>query len=241
MSAIPLEHDVEYPETDGQPMAESDLHQDEMIYLRYALREHFRGVPDVYVAGNLFLYYKKGDPRSVVAPDLFVVKGVPSHSRQTYLLWNEGGRVPCLIVEITSDSTSREDLGGKKALYERLGVEEYILFDLLGDYLDPQLQGYRLEKGRYQPIEADADGCIVSEATGILFRPEGDRLRLLDVATGEALARPEEEAEARQLETEWRRAAEARANQEAAARKAAEEELARLREEIERLRKERGE
>lgn len=234
MSAIPLEHDVEYPETDGQPMAESDLHQDEMIYLRLALREHFRGVPDIYVAGNLFLYFKKGDPRSVVAPDLFVVKGVPSRPRKTYLLWKEEGRIPCLVVEITSDSTSHEDLGAKKALYERLGVEEYILFDLLGDYLDPQLQGYRLEKGRYRPMEPDADGCLVSESIGILFRPEGDRLRLLDVATGEALARPEEEAEARQLETEWRLAAEARA-------RAAEEELARLREEVARLRKDRGE
>ena len=115
--AIPLQHEpeIEYPDSDGQPMAESDVHADEMIYLRLALREHFRAVPDVYVAGNLFFYFKQGDPRAVVAPDLFVVKGIPKGRRKKYLLWEEG-RVPCFVVEVTSDSTQREDLTSKKDL-----------------------------------------------------------------------------------------------------------------------------
>lgn len=37
-----------------------------------------------YVAGNLFVYYEEGDPTQVVAPDVFVVKGVPRQKRRTY-------------------------------------------------------------------------------------------------------------------------------------------------------------
>src|SRR5215218_6188998 len=128
MSAIPLQRDIYYPESDGQPMAETDLHRDEMFDLIQALKRRYRGVPDVYVSGNLFFYYIKGDPRAVVAPDVFLVKGVEKRPRRTYKLWEEG-RVPSLVIELTSDSTRDEDLSRKKLCYERLGVEEYFLHD----------------------------------------------------------------------------------------------------------------
>lgn len=225
MSVIPLQRhagEVEYPESDGQPMAESDLHQEEMIYLKQALRNHFRDVPDVYVASNMFLYFKQGDPRSVVAPDLFVIKGVSKERRKKYLLWEEEGRVPCFVVEVTSASTRREDLLTKKACYERLGVEEYFLLDPLGEYLESRLVGYRLGQGRYLPIEPGEDGSLESRTTGVLLLLEGTQLRMIDAATGRPLRRPEE----------WVAAQEA----EEARRQAAEEEVARLRQELERLR-----
>jgi len=190
MSVIPLQRDIEYPESDGQPMAESDLHADEMIYLRLALREHFRNEPDVYVAGNLFFYFRQRDPRAVVAPDLFVVKGVPKDSRRKYLLWEEG-QVPCFVVEITSNSTQHEDLKSKKDCYESLGVEEYFLFDPLGDYLKPRLQGYRLVNGRYETAGPRAD-ALESRTTGVTLRVDGEHLRLIDTATGAPYLRPEE-------------------------------------------------
>jgi Uma2 family endonuclease len=190
MSVIPLQRDVEYPESDGQPMAESDLHADVMIYLRLALREHFRNAPDVYVAGNLFFYFKQGDPRAVVAPDLFVVKGVPKEPRRKYLLWEEG-QVPCFVVEVTSSSTQHDDLRSKKDCYERLGVEEYFLFDPLGDYLKPRLQGYRLANGRYEPVGPRTDG-LHSRTAGVTLRVEGEHLRLVDTATGAPYLRPDE-------------------------------------------------
>ena len=66
---------VEYPETDGQPMAESDLHRDLMLDLITAVKHRFRGVRDVYVSGNLLIYFVKGDPRMSVPPDFFAVRG----------------------------------------------------------------------------------------------------------------------------------------------------------------------
>jgi len=186
MNAIPLQRDVYYPESDGQPMAETDLHRDEMFDLIQALKRRYRDVPDVYVSGNLFFYYVKGDPRAVVAPDVFLVRGVEKRSRRTYKLWEEG-RVPSLVIELTSDSTRDEDLSKKKSCYERLGVEEYFLHDPYQDYLDPALQGFRLTNGRYQWIEPEPDSSLSSLATGLLLRAEGPRLRLVDAVTGQRL------------------------------------------------------
>lgn len=219
--AIRPQHDVEYPHSDSRPL-ESDVHRDEMLDLINGLQDCFRDRRDVYVAGNLFLYYKKGDPRSVVAPDVFLVQGVANRQRKTYKLWEEG-RVPSLVIELTSDSTRHEDLERKMRLYQDLEIEEYFLHDPLGDYLEPPFQGYRLVRGRYRPIEPKPDGSLLSRATGILFRPDGQRLRL-NFAGKDVLTVRETREKAR-IEEAARREAEARAQ-------AAEEELARLRAEL---------
>ncbi|HID64173.1 MAG TPA: hypothetical protein EYP49_15750 [Anaerolineae bacterium] len=57
---IVLRPPIYYPESDGKPMAETDTHINTLIYLREALRDYFRDDPQVYVAGNLFLYYEEG-------------------------------------------------------------------------------------------------------------------------------------------------------------------------------------
>jgi Uma2 family endonuclease len=238
MAAIPLQREVYYPESDGKPMAESDLHREVMTDLIHALKTHYAGEPNVYVAGNLLLYYVEGNPRKSVSPDVLVTWGIPKGFRKTYLLWKEG-RAPGFVIEVTSDTTQAEDLGKKKDLYLQLGVEEYILFDPLGDYLHPRLQGHRLVLGRYQPIPLTADGSLLSRTTGLRLRIEGQNLRLIDEATGERLLFVEEERAARLAERAARLAAEEearsareRAEQEIRARQALEEEIERLRREL---------
>ena len=93
----PAVAEVYYPESDGQPMAETDVHRDLMLDLIAMLREYFRDDPHVYISGNLFLYYQEGDPRRVVAPDVFVVKGIPGHQRRIYKLWEEGSPPGCRL------------------------------------------------------------------------------------------------------------------------------------------------
>jgi Uma2 family endonuclease len=233
MNAIPLhyEPEIEYPESDGKPMAESDVHLGVIMHLVQALRDHFLADPQVYVAGNLLLYLEKGT-RSSVAPDVFVVQGVANRKRKKYLLWEEG-QAPCFVLEVTSQSTKSEDLAEKRARYAALGVEEYFLFDPLGEYLRPRFQGLRLRDGEYQPIPISVDGSLTSRKLGVVFFPEGDSLRMRDAATGKpllgyedwkALARAAEERAAE--ERAARRAAEKRAAQERTARRAAEERAA---------------
>jgi Uma2 family endonuclease len=191
MNAIPLRREVHYPESDGKPMGETEIHIREIIYLLEALAEHLREVPEVYVGADMLLYYVEGNPRQFVVPDVFVTLGVPRGQRRTYKLWEEG-RPPTLIVEVTSDSTRNEDVSRKKSLYEGLGVEEYFLYDPLQDYLRPVLQGFRLVNGRYQPLPVGIDGAILSRATGATFRLETRGIRLLDTATGEPILSNEE-------------------------------------------------
>jgi len=233
MTAIPLRREVEYPDSDGQPMAETEIHLNEMGDLLAALKRRYRDVPDIYVGGNLFLYYRLGDPRSVVAPDVFFVRGVPGGLRKTFKLWEEGVP-PCFIIEVTSGSTRDEDVRKKKVLYEQLGVEEYFLHDPEGDYLSPQLQGFRLFNDRYAAIRPKTDGSLESRTTGLTLRVEGTNLRLIDTATGERLLWVAEVDLARQAAEERARAAEERAERETAARKSLEEELASLRAALER-------
>ena len=240
MAAIPFRQVVEYPESDGTPMGETQRHVEELLALLGMLWDRYRDATDVYVGGNMFLYYQEGEPRSVVCPDLFVVRGVPKEPpRRTFKLWLEG-HAPSFVLELTSNSTIREDLGRKKDLYARLGVSEYVLYDPWGEELSPRLVGFRLEAGRYRPIETASDGSIASEALGLLLRIDGDELRLVDPATGtplpnlaEAYDKARRGEEARRGAEVAREAAEARAAAEAAARRAVEEELARLRRELE--------
>lgn len=219
MTAIPLPRpeEIHYPESDGKPMGETDVHIKEIMYLIQGLRAHFEHVSDVYVAGDLLLYYKEGDPGACVVPDVMVVKGVPKGDRRTYKLWEEG-HAPSAVIEVTSRSSRKTDLTTKKALYERWGVEEYFVHDPLGEYLRPRLQGFRLFDGRYQPMRPEADGSLLSRTTNLLLKPEEQSLRLIDASTGQPLPTYEEIADAR---------------------RAAEEELGRLRAEIERLRSQR--
>lgn len=246
MAAIPLQREIYYPESDGKPMAETELHADVIVDLKQALQARYAEDPDVQVGGNLLLYYEEGNPRASVSPDVYLTRGIPKGRRDTYLLWEEG-LPPCFVIEVTSKSTASEDLRRKKALYERLGIEEYFLFDPREEYLHPRLQGYRLVNGRYQPVSAERDGSLRSRTTGLVLWPEGTDLRLIDPGTGERLLGHLEEIEARQAaeeraekEAAARRAAEERAEEEAAVRQAAEERNRVLEEEIARLRRELG-
>lgn len=212
---------VHYPETDGKPMAETDVHIDALIYLREALKDYFREAPQVYVAGNMLLYYEEGNPAACVAPDVFVVQGVAKRERRIYRLWEEG-QAPAVVFEITSRSTRLEDLGTKRAVYGMLGVQEYFLYDPLGEYLQPPLQGYRLQEGEYQRLLPGGEGEFTSQVLGMALRLEAGRLRVVNPVTGERLLTPAEAQAAR-------RAAEARASQ-------AEAELEQLRAELARRR-----
>jgi len=227
--------EIEYPETDGQPMAETDLHRDLMAELIAELKRFFEHDPRVYVSGNLLLYYVEGNPRKSVSPDVFVVRGVGNHRRRIYKLWEEG-QAPEVVIEISSGSTWSEDLQRKWRLYEDLGVKEYFIFDPEYDYLQKEpLLGYRLEEGQFVKLEVPA-GRVRSEVLGLELVDTDETLRLFDPQTGEFLRTSTETERALHAETEARQRAEARVRAETEACRHAEEEAVRLREELTRLR-----
>ena len=183
---------IVYPESDGEPLAETEVHILAIIDFIATLRFHYRSRRDIYVIGNMFLYYEEGNPQARKAPDLMVVKGVAtSEPRRVFKVWEEKA-VPCVIIEFTSKSTCDDDQGDKKAVYARLGVREYFLFDPLHEYLDQPFEGYRLIGREYVPMEAASAGGIVSEELGLRLLPEGGLLRLYDLKKGARLLAPQE-------------------------------------------------
>lgn len=185
-----------YPESDGKPMAETDVHRNLLADLIFTLDNYFQMQLDVYVSGNLLIYYVEGNPAKCFAPDVFVVRGVPKRQRRTYKLWEEGV-APQIIIELTSRKTWREDLQIKWRLYEELGVQEYFIFDPEYDYLDDPLVGYRLENGKYVGLEIK-DRRVKSEVLELELVDTGETLRLLDPVNQHVLPNFQEASAAQQ-------------------------------------------
>ncbi len=212
---------VEYPSGDGKPMAENDAQLAAILYGIGALRVHYEARADVYVSGDLLMYYEEGNPQAAVAPDVFVVFGVEDRVRRRYLVWKEG-KGPDFVLEVASKSTWREDLGPKRELYERLGVKEYWQYDPTGEYFRPVLQGLRLSGGGYvrQLAVASPDGAVTltSETLGLELRALGGEVRFRDPTTGQVLLSHSESDAARRDAESRADAAAVRAEREAAAR-----------------------
>jgi len=194
--ARPVFQEVIYPESDGKPMAETDLHRECMIDLIKTLNDFYRHDPTAYISGNIFVYYQEGDARKQVAPDVLVVKGVEKKLRRYYQIWEEG-KAPDVVIEVTSDSTRWEDMDFKRKLYQRLGVKEYYLYDPTGDYLKDHFLGYRLVGNRCVPIRLrKGKDRVHSDVLGLDLVLESGRLRLYDPQSQRFLLTPSEAAEA---------------------------------------------
>ncbi len=233
----PANRTITYPTGDGKPMAETELHLWVMIDLIQTLAIRFAADPMVYVGGDLLMYYEEGSPNKRLAPDVFVVKGVPKlPPRDNYLIWEEG-KPPDFVIEVTSKTTRRNDQGKKLILYrDVLGVPEYFQFDPTEDYLRPAFQGFRLEEGVYRPIEPVA-GRLPSEALGLHLEQDGTDLRLYDPARGRWLPISSEESARAEAESARAEAESARAEAESARAEVAVAEADRLRREVEELRR----
>ncbi|MCY3724788.1 MAG: Uma2 family endonuclease [Candidatus Poribacteria bacterium] len=213
-----------YPESDGKPMAETERHFRELLKNFNRIENHFAHLPDVYVLGDMMMYYEEGDPRKSISPDIFVAFGIGKKERRIYKIWEEG-KPPDFVLEFASKGTYRTDLTRKVQLYAEIGIPEYFIYDVDRRYLPSPLLGFRLIGDAYVEIASLARGGLPSVTLGLEFH-------LLDESLG--IYDPEAEA---WLKTSAERAedAEERANQEADARQKAEAEVARLQEALARL------
>jgi len=177
---------LDYPSSDGEPMAETDQHRDLLFESTTRLAHRHAADPNVYVSGNLLVYYQEGDTRLCLAPDCFVAFGVEKGDRETFKTWVEQA-YPAVVFEFTSKSTRDRDTGVKFAIYQDLWkVDEYFLFDPFEEYLTPSLIGYRRDpRGDLSPIPPDADGGVFSARLNLTVLRDGLSLAFRDAATGE--------------------------------------------------------
>jgi Uma2 family endonuclease len=177
-----------------EPPMETVQHLMSMITLISTLRWLWRDRTDYFVGGNLTVYYSQLHRKSedFRGPDFFVALNVDgARDRKSWVVWEEGGRYPDVIVELLSDSTRANDRGEKKRIYEQIfRTPEYFLYDPHTH----ELEGYCLVDGRYEPIEPDARGLLPCNTLGLAFGVHDRELRFFTL-DGELVQRAEEQVD----------------------------------------------
>lgn len=192
--AVPLQNrgdEIFYPESDGNPIAETDTHRELIQEIIQCLKRFFSNRKNVYVTGNIMFYYVEGAPNEVVSPDAMVCFGVPKGERTSYKSWEENDVAPSVIFEIASRGTWHNDRVEKRLLYEQLGVREYFIFNPLYPKSLPAFLAFRLEDGELETVKIE-NGTVRSEVLGLDIVDTGKTLRLLNTATNEFLKTTEE-------------------------------------------------
>ncbi|MEM6404046.1 MAG: Uma2 family endonuclease [Cyanobacteria bacterium P01_D01_bin.116] len=177
----------------NEPPLESELHLRQIILLLQCLELLWQNRNDFYAAGNLTVYYssRKRKYEDFRGPDFFVVLGTERKTRKSWVVWEEDGKYPNLIIELLSNSTSATDKGLKKQIYQDVfRTPEYFWFD--PDNLE--FAGFVLLNGRYQPIETNEQGWMFSEQVGLFLGVYEEKLRFF-TSEGELVSTPEEVAE----------------------------------------------
>ncbi|BAY17090.1 hypothetical protein NIES21_29240 [Anabaenopsis circularis NIES-21] len=206
--------DVIFPPGDlysDEPPLETELHLEQIMLLLKCLKWLWRDRNDFYAAGNLTIYYSwnKRKDEHFRGPDFFVVLDTERRTRKSWVVWEEEGKYPNVILEILSESTAKTDKDLKKKLYQNtFRTPDYFWFD-------PETQefaGFHLVDGQYQVLEANAQGHLWSQQLGLYLGIHEGLLRFF-TPVGLLIPTPEEAAE---FECQQKELAQARAEKLAA-------------------------
>ncbi len=152
---------------DGEPL-ESNRHRIAMNLLIRSLPQAMGDRSDYFTGGNMFVYYSRSQAmnRDFRGPDFFVVLDVEAErERQGWVVWEEEGRYPDVIVELLSPSTAAVDRGVKKQLYERVfRTSDYFIFD---PFDANSLAGWTLNGKRYSSLQPNDQGWLWCESLGL--------------------------------------------------------------------------
>ncbi len=170
---------LDLPTEDGIPL-ETNWHRIEINLLIDLLHYFWRARVDYFAGGNMFIYYsfEQARKRDYRGPDFFLVIGVDgTRDRKAWVVWEEGGRYPNVIIELSSPSTREIDLEAKKELYEQtFRTPEYFCYDPDSS----QLVGWRLTGSHYVALEPNERGWLWSEQMSLwLGTWQGEYLRTM--------------------------------------------------------------
>ncbi|MDZ8054351.1 MAG: Uma2 family endonuclease [Aulosira sp. ZfuVER01] len=191
-----ISQDVIFPPGDlysDEPPLETELHLRQIILLLICLEWLWRDRNDFYAAGNLTIYYSPHQRKSEYfrGPDFFVVLGTERKTRKSWVVWEEDGKYPNVIVEILSDSTANTDKEFKKELYQdTFRTPDYFWFDPY----TLEFAGFHLLDGEYQPLEANEQGHLWSQQLRLYLGVYEGLLRFF-TPEGQLVSTPEETAE----------------------------------------------
>ena len=157
--------DVIFPPSDlysDEPPLETDLHRLQITLLIQCLEWLWGDRNDFYASGNLTIYYSPRQRQSedFRGPDFFVVLGTERKPRKSWVVWEEDGKYPHVIVEILSPKTAATDRSLKKRIYQdTFRTPDYFWFD--PNTLE--FAGFHILDGQYQPLEPNPQGWLWSQ------------------------------------------------------------------------------
>jgi Uma2 family endonuclease len=134
-----------------EPTLDNDKHRRQIDLLIRLLEYYWRDRNDFYVSGNLTIFYSATQKKSsdFRGPDFFLVLDTERRDRKSWVVWQEGGKYPNLIIEFLSESTANVDRVEKKQIYQDIfRSPEYFWFDTE----TMEFEGFRLVNDVYQPI-----------------------------------------------------------------------------------------
>ncbi|MDQ3132334.1 MAG: Uma2 family endonuclease [Acidobacteriota bacterium] len=182
--------EVFYPDTDESIMPEGILHFLLSVRLTSMLLAFFANREDVKIFGNVMLYYEQGFPKKFISPDLMICFGLKESPTSVYRLW-ETKVVPSVVIEFASETTWLNDVSSKLAIYQKLGVKEYYVYEVDSKHLPSSLIVYRLDEGVLTEVEI-SNKRILSESLGLELIDTGETLRFINPETNEFLMTVEE-------------------------------------------------
>jgi Uma2 family endonuclease len=186
--------EIKCPPTDlesDEPELESDLHREQIDLLIRLLKYYWRDRQDVYITGNLTVYFNEQQlkNRDFRGPDVFVVMDAEKRDRKSWVLWGEGGKYPNLVIELLSSSTAKVDRGKKKQLYQDVWrLPNYFWFDPYS----LEFAGFKLVNGKYEAIPHTDSGLLWSDQLELYLGIQERQLRWFN-ADGEIVPLPEEQ------------------------------------------------
>lgn len=176
----------------NEPEMESSRHYAQLALLVSCLEWLWRQRNDFFIGANLTIYFSREQlkNREFRGPDFFLVNHTDKHPRKSWVVWEEGGKYPDLIIELLSDSTIKTDKNLKKALYQdRFRTPEYFWFS--PETLE--FEGFQLVNQCYQEIELTEAGLRWSRVLGLYLGVHQGKLRYF-LGSGELVPSPEEAA-----------------------------------------------
>ncbi len=191
--------DIVFPPGDllsDEPPLESELHLRQMVLLISCLEWWWRDRQDFYAFGNLTIYYSPRQRKSEQfrGPDFFVVLGTERKPRKSWVVWEEEGKYPNVIVEILSPKTAATDRGLKKQIYQDIfRTLDYFWFDPYS----LEFKGFQLVGGQYQELQPGPQGWLWSQQLELYLGIHQEKLRFF-TGEGQLIPTPEEETAAEQ-------------------------------------------